>query len=141
MKSRAYRVRLSTKGVEAYLACNYRLGKLTHSFVPYGTTLFVALLLADELETFALAKMVDHPTARNLRGTVYYNVGMAPISHSYVYKLIDKLRICEIYRLRPPLPTEIYVGSILTMMGAEDLAIQEAYERMHVVKQNQPATR
>ncbi|MDF0491164.1 hypothetical protein PX554_23860 [Sphingomonas sp. H39-1-10] len=130
MKTRTYRIRLSELGCEAFLSCNFKLGRVSHSFVPHGHTQFVALLLADRVHPATLADVLDHSRTRSFSGPTCYYVGMADISEDVTYRMIKKLeRNRTIYKT--PGAGELYVAGIAIMLDATDDDVRAAYKLMH----------
>lgn len=132
VKTKTYRVRLSDLGCEAFLACHHKLGRVSHSFVPYGHTQFVALLLADAEDAEALTDVLDHSRTASFAGPKHYHVGMADICEDVVYRMIRKLersRTC----FRTPTAGNLYVASIAFMLDASDQEVHAAYKQMQAL--------
>ena len=61
-QSRAYKLQLSAEGIHLFLQCHCRLCHLIGDFLPYGTTLFVAVDLLHRCEATDLTRLI-HETA------------------------------------------------------------------------------
>ena len=121
---------MSRKGTEEFLACHYRLAKMTRSFVPYGTTLFVALLIAEATDTFELADELELPATQKLLGRQIHCVGTRSLFQTVVDRLSDRLESCT-YFGKKPRPGILYAAGVALMAEADDNTIYTAYERLY----------
>jgi sugar-specific transcriptional regulator TrmB len=131
MKSVPYRIRLSKKGFEAYLACHYRLGRLTQTFVSYGATLFVAMLIAERMGASAIVDELRLPQTRGYgSGRTYHHIGMAEIANDLIRRLLECIANSDEYWEKPK-RRDLYLAALALMIGADDEDIHQAFERMH----------
>ncbi len=129
MKSRTHRLGLSNKGVDAFLACHHRLACLTRSFIPYGATLYVALLIAETLDAEAIVEQLDRPRTLDYAGPKRHCVGTPAIFSDLVLRLIDRV-VASDFHWKKPRSGEIYLACLNIMIEAEDAELSKAYQRM-----------
>ena len=73
--SRTYKLQLSEQGVDQFLACHCRLARMTREFIPYGTTLNVAISILDRCDPSEIAAELESPLCGQLGGPSYRFVG------------------------------------------------------------------
>lgn len=131
--SRTYKLRLSKKGIETLHDSHCRLGCLVHELQAYGTTLFVAVTLLDRLDPSDLAAEVATPRYGELAGAITCFVGF---SHQLaqvvecVSRKVEAIDECE-----PVSIGKLYIAGILTLLGAEDREILQAYRAACAIRE------
>lgn len=128
-RSRTYRMQLSQAGMELFLSCHFRLARLTSSLLPYGTTLFVAILLADTLDTSEIKAEMTAPSVNRLKGNSQHFVGTSKVLAQISAAIIDRMKGAEIMPYRTKI-AHLYVASLAIMAASEDDALATAYRRM-----------
>ncbi|PJG47167.1 hypothetical protein CAF53_02110 [Sphingobium sp. LB126] len=122
---------MSGKGFDAFLACHNRLAALTRSFVPYGTTLYVAVRIVDAVDTESIADELDRPRTHNLGGPTWHYAGTPICFMTLVSRIIKRIDESDCYWKRPR-PGEIYLASLTIMAQAEDAEVLRAFKRMQL---------
>jgi hypothetical protein len=128
-RSRTYRIRLSQEGTKLFLACHCRLAHLTGVFIPYGATLFVAVLLAEAGETSDIADELNARMLARLSGNQEHFVGASASLADIVTKVGDRVAQADAIAERPPV-AHIHLASLAIMASCEDYALTKAYQRM-----------
>lgn len=131
-RSRTYRMRLSPDGTHLFLSCHCRLAHLVSTFIPYGTTLFVAVLLAEAGDPSDLMAELDEHAINRLCGSAEHFVGASASLSDLVSAICDRLARSEDLAHRPPV-SHIHLASLAIMAGCEDHAIARAYGRMETM--------
>lgn len=128
-RSRTYRLRLSSAGMELFLDCHHRLGCLVSEMLPFGTTLYCALLYLDQIDVALIIDDLRTLPRLGLVGEREHFVG-APCS------LADALRrIVERVESDPAdapaaLGTRLFVVALKRFRLAPTDAVLEAYGGM-----------
>lgn len=73
--SRAYKLQLSTRGIDLFLRCHHRLCRAVGDLLPYGSTLLIAVRLLDCHEPEDTASVLVDPDLEPLGGRIIRYVG------------------------------------------------------------------
>jgi hypothetical protein len=128
-RSRTYRMRLSRDGTRLFLSCHCRLAHLVGAFIPYGTTLYVAVILADAGDPSDLLAELDAQSIGRLLGSFEHFVGASASLSDLVSVICDRLARSDILARRPPV-SHVHLASLALMASSEDDALTRAYIRM-----------
>jgi hypothetical protein len=122
-------MRLSQDGTRLFLSCHCRLAHLVATFIPYGTTLYVAVLLADAGDPSDLLAELDERAIGRLSGSCEHFVGTSPSLSDLVSGMCDRLAMSDGVSQRPPV-SHVHLASLALMACSEDDALTRAYARM-----------
>jgi len=128
-RSRTYRICLSHEGTELFLSCHCRLARLMARFIPYGATLFVAVLLAEASDPAELVAELEDRSINRLFGSAEHFVGASGRLSNIVEAICDRLIEQDGIRDRPPV-ARIQLASLTIMAGSEDGELVQGYHRM-----------
>lgn len=123
--SRSYKLRLSQKGMDSFHDVHHRLGRLVHDLIPYGTTLFVAIALLDQLDCSELAAELESPHCAELAGDLTCFVGFPQQLAQVVDRVSRRMDASNEYSAIPV--GKLYIVGILALIAAEDGQILQAY--------------
>lgn len=128
-RSRTYRLRLSGEGTERFLGCHHRLARLTGRLVPYGATLFVAMLLTAGSDTAEIAAEVSLAAAQRSRSDKEHFVGASDRLSAIETEIGHLVEQTDIVSGRPS-QVAMFIAGIAIMAASEDKAIMSAFDRM-----------
>lgn len=126
--SRTYKLRLSDRGIDLFLDCHCRLAHLAREFVPYGSTLHVAVTLLDAMEPSELAAVLADPLCDQISGSSVRFVGSPPQLTSLTQGLIARL-VASGEVFAPPAVGRLYLAALLSFESADDHEILSAHRR------------
>lgn len=125
--SRAYKLKLSPQGIGLFLDCHCRLSHLVNDFLPYGTTLFVAVTLLDRASIDELLGEVSSPELPGFGGKEIRFVGASPALRQATARIVDK--IAGSAQLHPAPPTwKLYIAALNWLRCCEDHALIRTYQ-------------
>jgi hypothetical protein len=127
--SRTYKLRLSDQGVDLFLACHYRLARLVRDFIPYGTTLSVAVALLDRLGPDDIAAELATRTCHQLIGDMVRFVGCSNELATIMKGVTTRLEASEQFACRPPIG-RLYIVGLVSFGMVEDAELNAAYRRI-----------
>ncbi len=125
--SRTYKLQLSDKGVDQFLACHCRLAKMTREFIPYGTTLHVAISILDRCHPSEIAAELESPLCGMLGGPSYRFVGTT----SRLADIVDRVgrRLIESGECGAGVATwRLYNVGLIMFLTSEDRELRTAYK-------------
>lgn len=127
--SRAYKLKLSGKGIALFLDCHCRLGHLVRDLLPYGLTLrvAVAMLAMRPLEEI-LDEIADEELAA-FAGREIRFVGTSPELAELTTQIIGDLAASGELGKSPP-TWHLFLAALSFMRSAEDRMIKRAYENL-----------
>ncbi|MEA3388566.1 MAG: hypothetical protein U9R64_04700 [Pseudomonadota bacterium] len=128
-RSRTYRLRLSGEGTERFLGCHHRLARLTGSLIPYGATLFVAMLLTAGSDTAEIAAEVTLAAGQRSRTDKEHFVGASDQLSAIEAEIGQLVEQTDMVSARPP-QAVMFMAGIAIMAASEDKAIMAAFDRM-----------
>lgn len=128
--SRTYKLRLSEQGIDLFLSCHYRLAQLVREFIPYGTTLSVAVLLLDRMDADEVAAEFETNTCQAGIGSQVRFVGCSTELAGIMGRICERLTASERFGPSPPIG-RLYIVGLATLRAAEDKDLRDAY--CHVV--------
>jgi len=127
-RSRAYKLQLSREGIQLFLRCHIRLCHAVGDFLPYGTTLFVAVaLLPDRCSgDDMVARLTDLGLARYAGRNIRY-VGTSPALFSLMATLTE--RVARTGALHPsPQTWKMFLMALDHMEDLDDRAMMTAFQ-------------
>lgn len=127
--SRTYKLKLSSKGIDLFLECHCRLCRLVCDFLPYGTTLYVAVLLLEHVPDGELASEAVAPDLASFGGREIRFVGTSPRMSQCMTVIADRLMGSDtVY----PLPQiwKLYLAALNLMRMSEDHSLLSAYDEL-----------
>jgi hypothetical protein len=128
--SRTFKLRLSPAGVELFLDCHYRLGRLVNELLPYGNTLYCALLHLDGLEPQAIADDLRLLKESGLLGDKVCFAG-APMSLTEVTaRIVERLGPDAQRRGPAAMNARVFIVALKQFRLAPAEAILTAYDAM-----------
>lgn len=127
--SRAYKLKLSDKGIALYLDCHCRLGHLARDLLPYGLTLRVAveLLAARPIEEI-VGEIADQELTA-FAGKQIRFVGTSPELADLTTQIIGDLAASAELGKSPP-TWQLFLAALSFMRSAEDRTIKRTYESL-----------
>ena len=128
-KSRTYRLRLSEEGTDAFLTCHYRLARVVRRFTPYGATLTVAMLLAQELDGAELSAELSAPAVERLAGHIEHFVGASPDLREAAANMLGHVESAAHGGSRATM-VRLFATAIALMCACDDREIARAYGRI-----------
>jgi hypothetical protein len=124
--SRTYKLRLSDQGVDLFLACHHRLAQLVREFIPYGTTLSVAVLLLERLDADEVAAEFGTSACQASAGDQVRFVGCSTELADVMARVCERLTASDRFGQSPPIG-RLYLVGLATLRAAEDKELREAY--------------
>ena len=128
-QSRTYRLSLSPEGTDLFLVCHGRLAKLANSLISYGSTLYVAILIAESSDASEIAAELEPPRLRRLIGKNDHFVGASDRLQRVAGAISDRLENSDELSHRPT-KNALYAACIALMAASEDKTLKAAYSRM-----------
>lgn len=125
--SRTYKLQLSEQGVDQFLACHCRLARITREFIPYGTTLHVAVSILDRCDPSEIAAELESPLCGQLGGPSYRFVGTT----SRLADVVNRVgrRLVESGECGAGVATwRLYNVALIMFLTSEDRELQIAYQ-------------
>jgi len=125
--SRTYKLQLSEQGVDQFLACHCRLARMTREFIPYGTTLNVAISILDRCDPSEIAAERESPRCGQLGGPSDRFVGTT----SRLAAVVDRVgrRLIESGECGAGVATwRLYNVALIMFLTSEDRELQTAYK-------------
>lgn len=128
--SRTFKLKLSPAGVELFLDCHCRLGHLVNELLPFGNTLYCALLHLGHVDIQHIADDLKTLKDSGLDGERVCFVG-APVSLTDVTSRIAE-RLGQQAQKRGPaaLSSRLFIVALKQFRLASAEAITSAYEEM-----------
>ena len=127
--SRAYKLKLSPQGIGLFLDCHCRLTHLVNDFLPYGTTLFVAVAVLERASIDDLLGEVSSPELPDYGGKELRFVGASPALGQATARIVDK--IVGSAQLHPVPPTwKLYIAALNWLRSCEDQLLIRAYQEI-----------
>jgi|TARA_B110001454_G_C12676647_1_gene416150 hypothetical protein len=130
--SRTFKLKLSPAGVELFLDCHCRLGHLVNELLPFGNTLYCALLHLECVDTRIIADDLKTLKESGLAGDRVCFVG-APLSLTETTsRLADRLGPAAQRRGPAALNSRLFIVALKQFRLASPEAIMTAYDEMLV---------
>ena len=128
--SRTFKLKLSPAGVELFLDCHCRLGHLVKELLPFGNTLYCALLYLDHVDVQLIADDLKTLRDSGLNGDRVCFVG-APLSLTDVTSRVAA-RLGPASQRRGPtaLNSRLFIVALKQFRLAPSEAILGAYDEM-----------
>lgn len=119
MRSRAYKLQLSLQGIELFLRCHCRLCHKVGDFLPYGTTLFVAVALLHRCEPDTVVDELLAPELPTYGGRLVRFVGTSPTLSEMIRDIAMQIEVSD--RIHPAPPVwKIFLAALGHMEGVTD---------------------
>lgn len=138
-QSRAYKLQLSDEGIHLFLQCHCRLCHLAGDFLPYGTTLFIAVDLFHRYAMDDLIAELLDPQLDRLGGRKVRHVGTSIALAGLVDDIVEAVGHSEAIH---PLPQvwRLYLSALVHMQASEDIKIIRCFRDMPL-KTGRPSRR
>lgn len=91
-RTRTYKLRLATDGIDLFYACHARVGREARRFIPYGATLFTALSILAAREEEEIADMLQSPETARLAGRYSCFVGYSSELSDLAARTLERIR-------------------------------------------------
>jgi hypothetical protein len=128
--SRTFKLKLSPAGVELFLDCHCRLGHLVNELLPFGNTLYCALLHLEHVDTRIVADDLKTLKESGLAGDRVCFVG-APLSMTEATSRMAERLGPEAQRRGPAaLNSRLFIVALKQFRLASPEAIMKAYDEM-----------
>lgn len=128
--SRTFKLKLSPAGVELFLDCHCRLGHLVKELLPYGNTLYCALIFLARADIQLIADDLKTLKESGLDGDRVCFVG-APLTMAKVTDAIaDRLDTSARRRGPTALNSRLFIIALKQFRLASPEAIMSAYDEM-----------
>jgi hypothetical protein len=127
--SRAYKLKLSDKGIALYLDCHCRLGHLARDLLPYGLTLRVAVELLASRPIEEIVGEISDEELTVFAGKEIRFVGTSPELADLTAQIIADLAASEELGKSPP-TWHLFLAALSYMRSAEDRTIRRTYESL-----------
>ena len=125
--SRTYKLRLSEAGIDLFLAGHCRLAHLVRDFIPYGTTLSVALTILEMQDACEVAAELEAARCKHVLGNNIRFVGTSAGLVDATRRISDKLlKSDELFSA--PKNVELYAAALGCLSSAEDELIFKAFQ-------------
>lgn len=129
-RSRTFRLRLSSAGIELFLDCQHRLGCLVSEMLPFGTTLYCALHYLDRIDVALIVDDLQTLPHLGLSGDRDHFVG-APSSLAHVlHRIIERVESAPARPRNAALGTRIFIVALKRFRVAPTDAVLEAFDAM-----------
>lgn len=138
-RSRAYKLQLSDQGIHLFLRCHCRLCHLIGDFLPYGTTLLVALAALDRCADGDLPGLFLDPEIDRLGGDRIRFVGTSAILSNLVAAIGERLAVAPVPR--PPQVWKIYLAALMHMEAMESRSLIHRCKELSVAARRGPGKR
>lgn len=129
-QSRSYRLCLSPEGTDLFLVCHGRLAQLANSLNSYGTTLFVAVLIAETSHASEIVAELEMPRLRRLMGQKEHFVGASVRLGRVAVAIAERVGRSDSLSDKPKM-NALYTACIALMAASEDKILKAAYSRMN----------
>ena len=129
-QSRTYRLCLSPEGTDLFLVCHGRLARLVNNLNSYGTTLFVAILIAEASDPSEIVAELELPRLRRLIGQKEHFVGASARLGRIAGTIAERVGRSDSLSDKPKLNV-LYAACIALMAVSEDKALKAAYGRIN----------
>jgi len=127
-RSRAYKLQLSAEGVQLFLRCHCRLCRLVGDFLPYGTTLLVAVTAFDRVAIDDAVSLFLDPELVPMSGRIVRFVGTTPSMAATVDDIRKRIEGGAVHP--SPQVWKIFVASLAWMDDLADREIAQLFEEI-----------
>lgn len=124
--SRTYKLRLSTQGVDLFLACHCRLARLAREFIPYGATLSVAVALLDRLDANDIAAELETVSCDRLAGNLVRFVGCSAALTGIMQRVTERLAASDQLDHSPAIG-KLYIVGLVAFGSVDDNELMDVY--------------
>jgi hypothetical protein len=124
--SRAYKLKLSRRGIALLLECHSRLCNLVGDLLPYGLTLRVAVAMLDSMTTDELVAELDCDELATFSGGDTHFVGTSPHLATMASSQLDRVRAAGMSQNALQTGT-LYLAALSAMRAAEDRSLTSTY--------------
>lgn len=123
--SRAYKLKLSKKGIALFIECHGRLCHLVGDLLPYGATLRLAVTLLDRVEPGELAAELASRKLEAFAGKEIRFVGTSPSLAALTAELVT--RVARSAGGPAPQTWRLFLAAFTLMRTANDEAVVSTY--------------
>lgn len=116
-------------GTDQFLVGHCRLARLVQTFVPYGTTLAVAVAHIDMLDDSEFAAELAAPVLSRFAGDREHFVGASETLAIMTRRIQKRLSESGLFPREPPV-WKLHLAAIVVFCEAEDSQIAAVYRRM-----------
>ncbi|MGB3931233.1 MAG: hypothetical protein WBL20_20005 [Sphingobium sp.] len=128
-QSRAYKLQLSDEGIHLFLQCHCRLCHLAEDFLPYGTTLFIAVDLLHRCASEDLIAELLDPQIDRLGGRKVRHVGTSNTLSRLVDDIVEAAGRSEAIHPSPQV-WRLYLSALVHMQATEDIKVIQCFRDM-----------
>lgn len=128
-QSRAYKLQLSDEGVHLFLRCHCRLCHLIGDFLPYGTTLFIAVDLLHRREAGDLIDELLDPQLDRLGGRKVRHVGTSSTLSRLIEDIVSTAGHSEAIHPSPQV-WKLFLSALVHMQGTDDALVVQSFRGM-----------
>ena len=127
--SRAYKLKLSPQGIGLFIDCQCRLCHLVNDFLPYGTTLFVAVALLERASIDELLGEIGSAELSSYGGKEVRFVGTSPALGQATARIFDRITVSA--QLHPlPQTWKLYIAALNWLRSCEDQVLIRAFQEL-----------
>lgn len=128
--SRTFKLKLSPAGVELFLDCHCRLGHLVKELLPFGNTLYCALLHLEHVDIQIVADDLKTLKESGLNGDKVCFVGAPLAMADATARIADRLGRNVQRRGPAALNSRLFIVALKQFRLASPEAIKAAYDEM-----------
>jgi hypothetical protein len=131
-RSRAYKLQLSEEGIQLFLRCHHRLCRLVGDFLPYGSTLYVAVAVFSRSSVEEQILELSDPSLLRLSGRTIRYVGTTPV----LLDLVESIRAGVIQMNdidSTPQHWKVFLGALTLMETAQDRQLITYFEDLRAI--------
>jgi hypothetical protein len=128
--SRTFKLKLSPAGVELFLDCHCRLGHLVKELLPFGNTLYCALIYLDHVDTRMIVDDLKTLKESGLVGDRVCFVGAPVAMADITRRIIERLGPEVRQRGAAALNSRLFIVALKQFRLAQADAIIHAYGEM-----------
>ncbi|WP_066556771.1 hypothetical protein [Sphingobium sp. TKS] len=128
--SRTYALRMSPAGVELFLDCHHRLCRLTHQLLPYGQTLFAAMMHLSRLDAVLIMDDLATFKASGLAGRRNCFVGAPSCLMDVVSRISTSIAEQLPDNRRPIMTSRLFIVALRRFRAADSDDLLRSYELM-----------
>lgn len=127
--SRAYKLKLSHQGIGLFIDCHCRLCHLVNDFLPYGTTLFVAVAILERASIDELIGEISSAELPGYGGKEVRFVGTSPALGQATARIFDRITVSA--QLHPiPQTWKLYIVALNWLRSCDDHVLIRAYQEL-----------
>jgi hypothetical protein len=129
-RSRTFKLKMSPAGVEMFLDCHYRLGCLINELLPFGNTLYCALLHLERVDVILIIDDLQTLPMAGLTGDRVCFVGAPSCLANTVARIIERVEALDHKPRLAALGAKLFIVALKRFRMAPAEAVLQAYEDM-----------